>query len=105
MGSVEAIDAAAGTAESTVDPELLDRVTGSMAELLPRVLKREVTGLTSDTRLFTELGLSSASTLELLLELEDELEIQIDVEEIDQNDLETVGTLAAYIAAHTVADE
>ncbi|PPK68372.1 phosphopantetheine-binding protein [Actinokineospora auranticolor] len=85
--------------------ELRDRVTESMADLLPRVLKREVTELSAGTKLFTELGLSSASTLELLLELEDELEIQIDVEEIDQGDLETVGTLAAYIATHTVADE
>ncbi|RLK54396.1 phosphopantetheine-binding protein [Actinokineospora cianjurensis] len=101
MGSVEAV----GATESTVDAELLGRVADSMAELLPRVLKREVTDLGTDTKLFTELGLSSASTLELLLELEDELEIQIDVEEIDQADLETVGTLAAYIAAHTVADE
>ncbi|WP_084467747.1 phosphopantetheine-binding protein [Actinokineospora inagensis] len=94
MGSVE-----------TVDADLLGRVQASMGDLLPRVLKREVVGLTAATKLFTELGLSSASTLELLLELEDELEIQIDVEEIGQDDLETVGTLAAYIAAHTVADE
>ncbi|GLZ39774.1 phosphopantetheine-binding protein [Actinokineospora sp. NBRC 105648] len=97
--------AVAVAVEDDSTAELRERVVASMGELLPRVLKREVPELTRDTRLFTGLGLSSASTLELLLELEDELEIQIDVEEIDQGDLETVGTLAAYIAAHTVADE
>ncbi len=85
--------------------ELREQVVVSMGALLPRVLKRDVPELARDTKLFAELGLSSASTLELLLELEDELEIQIDVEEIDQGDLESVGTLAEYIATHTIADE
>jgi acyl carrier protein len=85
--------------------DLREQVVESIGLLLPRVLKREVVDLAPGTRLFSELGLSSASTLELLLELEDTLEIQIDVEETDQADLETVGSLAEYIAAHTVADE
>ncbi|WP_169514515.1 phosphopantetheine-binding protein [Actinokineospora enzanensis] len=104
MGSVEIVESDV-TAETADVTALRDRVTASMSELLPRVLKRDVPELNADTTLFAGLGLSSASTLELLLELEDELEIQIDVEEIDQGDLETVGTLARYIATHTVADE
>ncbi|MCG8915970.1 phosphopantetheine-binding protein [Actinokineospora sp. PR83] len=85
--------------------DLRGQVVESIGLLLPRVLKREVPDLTPGTRLFSELGLSSAGTLELLLELEDTLELQIDVEDIDQADLETVATLAEYVATHTVADE
>jgi len=38
--------------------------------------------------------LGSASTLELLLSWREQLDIQIDVEEIDQGDLASIGTLA-----------
>lgn len=88
-----------------IDAELRQRVVDSMTTLLPRVLRREVPAMPEQTRLFDELGLTSASTLELLLELEDELELQIDVEEIDQRDLETVGSLADYVASHAIEDE
>jgi acyl carrier protein len=75
-----------------------------MGPILARVLGRPVPALTGSTELMSELGLRSATTLELLLELEDTLEIQIDVEEIDQQDVTTVGDLADYIASHSVTD-
>lgn len=87
------------------DPTLRQRVVDAIGELLPRVLKRAVPAAPESTRLFDELGLSSASTLELLLELEEQLVIQIDVEDIDQADLESIGTLAGFVAAHAVPDE
>jgi acyl carrier protein len=90
---------------SDVDTSLRRRVVDSMVELLPRVLKQELPELAEDTSLFDGLGLSSVTTLELLLELEEALEVQVDVEDIDQDDLRTVGTLADFVAAHTVADE
>ncbi len=86
------------------DAEFRQRVVGSIGTLLPRVLKREVPSVPEDAGLFAELGLTSAATLELLLELEEDLEIQIDVEEIDQGDLQTVGTLADFVATHAIAD-
>lgn len=86
------------------DADLRQRAVASMIALLPKVLRREVLAVTEDTGLFTELGLSSAATLELLLELEEELAIQIDVEEIDQDDLTSLGALARFVAAHSVAD-
>jgi len=49
-----------------------------------------------------ELGLSSSLGLELLLELEEELSIQIDVEELDNEQMHTVGDLATYIATHSI---
>lgn len=87
------------------DTELRARVVDSIGTLLPRVLKRDVPAMPEGTRLFDELGLSSASTLELLLELEEDLDIQIDVEEIDQGDLASIGTLADFVSAHALTDE
>jgi acyl carrier protein len=87
------------------DTDLRQRVVDSIGQLLPRVLKRDVGAVPENTRLFDELGLSSASTLELLLELEEALEIQIDVEEIDQDDLESIGALASFVSTHTLTDD
>ena len=91
--------------EQVIDVDLRERVVGSIGTLLPRILKREMAVPAEDARLFDELGLSSSSTLELLLELEEALEIQIDVEEIDQDDLETIGSLASFVATHALADD
>ena len=90
--------------EQVFDQDLRERVVGGMVVLLPRVLKRDVADLSEGVRLF-DLGLGSAATLELLLELEEELEIQIDVEEIDESDLESVGTLADFITKHALTDD
>jgi len=93
------------TTEQTAQAELRRRVVDGIGELLPRVLKRELPEVPESTRLFDELGLSSVTTLELLLELEESLEIQIDVEDIDQGDLRSVGSLADFVAEHALADE
>jgi len=90
--------------EQVFDQDLRERVVGGMVALLPRVLKRDVADLSEGVRLF-DLGLGSASTLELLLELEEALEIQIDVEEIAEGDLESVGTLADFITKHALTDD
>jgi acyl carrier protein len=87
------------------DAALRQRIVESIGVLLPRVLKREIPEVQENACLFDELGLSSASTLELILELEESLDIQIDVEEIDQGDLQSVATLADFVAGHTITDE
>ena len=91
--------------ETQIDPELRERVVGSMQVLLPKVLKRELPPIAEDTCLFDALGLTSASTLSLILELEDDLDIQIDVEQIDQDDLRSFGTLADFVAANTITED
>lgn len=88
-----------------VEPALHARVLESIAALLPRVLKRDLPPVDQDANLFEDLGLNSAGTLELILELEEDLDIQIDVEEIDQGDLRSPATLALFVAGHTLADE
>ena len=90
--------------EQVIDVDLRERVVDSIGTLLPRILKRDMAAPPQDARLFDELGLSSSTTLELLLELEETLEIQIDVEEIGQDDLETIGTLASFVASHALTD-
>jgi acyl carrier protein len=87
------------------DADLRTRIVESMYDLLPQVLRREVPTPTEQTRLMEDLGLTSSTTLELLLELEEKLEIQINVEEIDQQDVGTIGALADYIAGHLLTDE
>lgn len=91
--------------DQVIDADLRERIVDSIGTLLPRILKRDMAPPPEDSRLFDGLGLSSSSTLELLLELEEALEIQIDVEEIDQDDLETIGTLASFVASHALTDD
>lgn len=81
------------------------RVVDSIRTVLPRVLREEVPPVSEDTRLMEDLGLSSSSTMELLLELEGDLDVQIDVEDVDRADFASVGSLADYIAGHTMGVE
>ncbi len=84
-----------------IDLELREKVVGSICTLLPGVLRHELPDVSEQTNLM-ELDLSSASTLELMLALEDQLEIQIDVEDFDEEHVQSVGTLADYVAGHAV---
>jgi acyl carrier protein len=90
------------------DSALRDRVMESIHVTLPKVLARDpgdpAPQFSDSMRLMEDLGLTSVSTLELMLELEDALEIQIDVEEIQPADLASFGTLADFIAGHVAAD-
>lgn len=83
---------------------LREQVIDSLSILLRQMLGRDLADITAGTRLFDELGLSSSKTLELLLVLEEDLDIQVDVEEIERRDLASVGSLADFVVAHTVED-
>lgn len=89
------------------DNALRGRVMESMHVVLPKMLARDAEDpaleLSDRTRLMEDLGLSSAATLELMLELEDTLEIQVDVEDIEPADLASLGALADFIANHALA--
>lgn len=86
--------------DKVLDADLRRRVVDSIGALLPRVLKRELSEIPEDIRLFDELGLSSSKTLELLLALEEELGIEVDVDEIDRGDLVSIGAFADFVTAH-----
>jgi acyl carrier protein len=80
-----------------VDAEVLRRVADTMTTTLARLLDHPEP-ITEDMQLMEELGLSSTLALELLLECEDQLDIFIDVEQMDQDQMKTVGDLARSIA-------
>jgi acyl carrier protein len=90
------------------DSALRERVMESMHVILPKLLARDgedaALEFSDSMRLMEDLGLTSAATLELMLELEDTLEIQIDVEEIGPADVASLGALADFIAGHVAAD-
>ena len=76
------------------------RVVDTLTTTLARLLDRPEP-VTEDMRLMEELGLSSTLALELLLECEDRLEILIDVEQMDQDQMKTVGDLAIFVAGNS----
>jgi acyl carrier protein len=90
------------------DSALRGRVMESIHVALPKVLARDpgdaAPQFSDSMRLMEDLGLTSVSTLELMLELEEALEIQIDVEEIEPADLASLGALADFIVGHVAED-
>ncbi|MFJ8039303.1 phosphopantetheine-binding protein [Kitasatospora sp. NPDC096147] len=90
---------------TALDPVLRGRVLESIGTLLPRVLRRELTEIPENACLFDDLGLTSAGTLELILELEEALDVQVDVEEIGEDDLRSVASLADFVAGHTITED
>ncbi|MGH3186963.1 MAG: phosphopantetheine-binding protein [Streptosporangiaceae bacterium] len=88
------------TPETSVDAEFRRRVVDTLTTTLAGLLDRPEP-VTEDMRLMEELGLSSTLALELLLECEDRLEILIDVEQMDQDQMKTVGDLAVFVAGNS----
>lgn len=86
--------------ETGLDPEFRRQVIDTMTTVLDRLLDR-LEPVTEDMRLMEELGLSSTLGLELMLEVEDQLEILIDVEQMDADQMKTVGDLATFVAGHS----
>jgi 3-oxoacyl-[acyl-carrier-protein] synthase-3 len=89
-----------GNMAATEVTALRTQVVDTLGVLLGRMLGGDLPDMSEQTRLFDELGLSSSKTLELLLSLEDELDLQVDVEEIDRRDLASLGSLADFVVAH-----
>ncbi|MBP0449331.1 acyl carrier protein [Kitasatospora sp. RG8] len=89
----------------TTDAELRERILHSLGELLPRVLKRDLPEIPENACLFDDLGLTSAGTIELILEVEEALDIQVDVEQIGEDDLRSVTSLADYVAGHIIPED
>jgi acyl carrier protein len=93
------------TTTATLDPALRAQVLDSIVALLPRVLKREMTDASEHSTLMEDLGMSSTTALELVLELEESLEREISVEDLGREDFDTVGSLANYIAGNLLPEE
>jgi acyl carrier protein len=74
-------------------------IIASIESALSEVLKREISGIPEDTRLFEDLQLDSTAVLELLMALEDNVGFEVDPESLDMDDFKTLGTLADYVSA------
>ena len=85
--------------ETGVDADFQQKVVRTTAELLVLLLERDEP-VTENMRLMDELMVSSLLGLELLLRLEEQLDIQIDVEQMDQDRIHTVGDLATFVAGN-----
>jgi acyl carrier protein len=82
------------TAQQIDSQNILDAIVAALAE----VLGQDLSGVTEQTRLFDDLSLDSTSVLGLLMALEDGLDMQVDPEQLEQRHLETVGSLAGFVA-------
>ncbi|MDB1085983.1 acyl carrier protein [Streptomyces sp. ACA25] len=81
-------------AQPTTRAQLIPAIVTALSE----VLGQELTDVTEDTRLFDDLQLDSTSVLSLLLALEDGLGLEVDPESLEHHHLESVGSLAGYVA-------
>lgn len=70
----------------------------STKRIVATMVRRDPETITDRTLLFAGLGLNSANVLELLILIERELGIRLDVIEMEPHHLESVGSLAAYVA-------
>lgn len=77
-----------------------DAIITIIEACLSEVLQRDLTGLRGETRLFDDLHLDSTSILELLMALEDSAHIEVDPEDLNIKDFQTLDTLADYVQAN-----
>jgi acyl carrier protein len=89
----------------TPSDELYASLVRTTCALLPAFLGRELPGLSADSELLNALGLTSTAALELILRLEMTLGREVEVDEIDEADFATVGSLARYVAANLLEEE
>ncbi|MER5544805.1 acyl carrier protein [Streptomyces sp. NPDC001118] len=80
-------------------------VISAVEQALSEILERPVTELAEDARLFEDLHLDSTSVLELLMALEDSVDISVDPEELDMDNLKSVGSLTDYVLAQRATSD
>jgi acyl carrier protein len=73
------------------------KIAVAVVSVIARMSGKDAALLTDDTQLFLQLGMDSVDTLELLMHLEDELGLQFGADTLDPRNLETIGTLTAYV--------
>lgn len=86
-------------ADTTVDGDLRLRVVNTMCDLIVRMLRLDAP-VTEETDV-DQLSMSSSQSAQLILDIESDLSIMVDVEELDAEEMCTVGELADYIVSHS----
>lgn len=74
------------------------QIVKEIVTTLSAVLEQDINDVTEQTRLAEDLALDSMSVLQLLLRLEDDLDIEIDMDELTPEVLQTVGALTDHVA-------
>ncbi len=97
-------DSALSTTEP-VDTELRGRIMRGIEEVLPRILKIELADIPENACFFEDFGLTSSGTIDLVLEIEEELDIQVDIEHLSVDDLRSIGSLTDFVAGHLVDED
>ncbi|MCX5393998.1 phosphopantetheine-binding protein [Streptomyces sp. NBC_00094] len=73
-------------------------IIAALRDGIGAVTGRQIVDLPEDTRLFDDLDLDSTSMLELLVEIEEALQVEVDPDDMQIVDLQTVGTLTDLFA-------
>ena len=68
-------------------------------EALEDTLSRPLEAVTNETALFQDVGLDSTSVLDLLMNLEDKTVLEIDTEDLELEDFQTVGSLVSFVSS------
>ncbi|RCV60097.1 acyl carrier protein [Marinitenerispora sediminis] len=75
----------------------LDQLTTGIIAALAAMVRREPESMSTQTRLFEDLGFDSTTALELLMRLEDDFGFHADPETLAQHHFETIGSLTDYV--------
>lgn len=77
----------------------MSTITEKISELIADKLGVELSKINPDAKFVEDLGADSLDTVELIMQLEDEFNLEIPDEEAEK--LTTVGAVIDYIDAHT----
>ncbi|MEU5417960.1 acyl carrier protein [Streptomyces sp. NPDC001407] len=80
-------------------------VVQALEAALTDVLDRPVSGLTGEVRLFDDLHLDSTTMLEMLMALEDSIGLEVDPEELEVDDFESVATFTDFVLSERPAGD
>lgn len=75
------------------------RVLATVSAVLAKVLGRALPSLADETALIDDLGLDSTQVLELLMDLEEKLGVEFDFDVLEQDDIETLGSITNFALA------
>ena len=77
----------------------MPEITEKISELIADKLGVEPSKITNDAKFIEDLGADSLDTVELIMQLEDEFNLEIPDEEAEK--LTTVGSVVDYIKSHS----
>ncbi|MEU7822414.1 acyl carrier protein [Catellatospora sp. NPDC049133] len=72
-------------------------VAGDLVGAIADMLDRDAASISPETRFFDDLGFDSTSILVLLTQIETKVGFEFDPDELEPQDLETVGALISFV--------